>query len=260
MSDLAGAPVLITGAARRIGAALAEGLAAAGHPVAIHYNRSGADAEAVAGRIGAAGGHAATVSADLGNEASVQALMPQAVARLGRAPKILINNASVFERDDALTASRASWDRHLEVNLRAPFVLSQALAQSLGADQPGLIVNIIDQRIWRLNPTFTSYTLSKAGLWTLTQTLAQALAPRIRVAAIGPGPVMASIHQDVDTFAAEAAHVPLQRGPDLAEITRTVQFMIATPSLTGQMVALDGGQHLAWQTPDVMACEGDLDA
>ncbi|MBK5911195.1 short chain dehydrogenase [Rhodothalassium salexigens] len=257
MTDLASAPALVTGAGRRIGRHLALSLAARGHPVAVHYNRSGRDAQTVVDRIEGDGGRAVAVAGDLRDEAAVADLVARAGDALDAPIRLLVNNASLFDYDDIYTATRQSWDDHMAVNLRAPFVLSQALAQRLARAETGpetghgLIVNIIDQRVWRLNPSFTTYTLSKAGLWTLTQTLAQALAPRIRVAAIGPGPVLASIHQDRDSFAAEAANVPLQRGPDLDEIARALDFIIDSPSLTGQMIALDGGQHLAWQTPDV---------
>jgi NAD(P)-dependent dehydrogenase (short-subunit alcohol dehydrogenase family) len=178
-------------------------------------------------------------------------LIDQCIALADEPVVALINNASVFESDDAMTADNDSWDKHLEVNLHAPFLLSQALAKSLDGIVAGNIINIIDQRVLKLNPQYLSYTLSKSGLWTLTRTLAQSLAPTIRVNAIGPGPTLASIHQNDDDFQRETTSVLLGRGPDPKEIASTIAYILDTPSLTGQIIALDGGQHLAWQTPDI---------
>lgn len=236
---------LVTGGARRIGRTLVETLAADGYAVAIHCQASVGEAEALAAAIVARGGRACVLRADLGREDEVARLVPDAVARLG-ALGVLVNNASVFERDDALSATRASWDRHVEANLRAPFVLAQDFARQLPAGAEGLIVNLLDQRVWSLTPHFMSYTLSKAGLWALTQTLALGLAPRIRVCGIGPGPALANTRQTPEQFARQAAEVPLGRGPDLAEFAAALRFLIAARSYTGQMVALDGGQHLNW--------------
>lgn len=246
--------IVITGAGKRIGRTLALSLAGQGHAIAVHYNRSAGEAEEVVGRIRKAGGRAAAVGADLADEDAVTTLIPRAADAVGPITT-LINNASLFEQDDVWTATRASWDAHMSVNLRAPFVLTQALAKALPEGASGNVVNIIDHRVWKLNPLFATYTLSKAGLWTLTRTLAQALAPRIRVNGIGPGPVLASIHQTSRTFAAEADTVPLGHGPTPEEIAHAVRFILATPSMTGQMIALDGGQHLAWQTPDLAVSE-----
>ncbi len=248
-------PILITGAGKRIGRALALGLAADGHPIAVHHNRSSRSAEDVVETIREKGGTAARFHADLRDEQAIPDLIAQVKDTLGE-PRALINNASVFEKDDLLTATQDSWALHFDVNLRAPFVLTQAFVRSLSRDSTGSIINIIDHRVWKLNPLFTSYTLSKAALWTLTQTSAQALAPRIRVNAIGPGPVLPSIHQDKGSFSDEASSTLLGHGPQLEEIVDTTRFLLATPSLTGQMIALDGGQHLAWRTPDVDASGG----
>ncbi len=239
---------LVTGAARRIGRAIALDLARAGFAVAVHYRTSRADAEALAAEILGAGGKAVVFAADLAREAESAALVPRASAALGPLG-ILVNNASLFERDEALTATRTSWDAHLETNLRAPFVLSQAFARQLPAGGEGLIVNIVDERVWNLTPHFTSYTLSKAGLWTLTQTLALALAPRIRVNAIGPGPVLPSPRQSEAQFARQVAAAPLGHGAGADEIAAAVRFLAAQRSITGQMIALDGGQHLNWAPP-----------
>lgn len=236
---------LVTGASRRIGRAISLALAEAGWAVAIHHRESAAEAEALAAEIRAAGGRAATVAADLAVEAEVSRLLPAAEAALGPVGA-LVNNASVFERDEALDATRASWDLHMEVNLRAPFVLCQALAARLPAGAAGAIVNILDQRVWNLTPHFTSYTLSKAGLWALTQTLALALAPRIRVNGVAPGPVLPSPRQSQAQFDAQARATPLGRATPPAEIAQAVLFLLAAPAVTGQMLALDGGQHLNW--------------
>jgi NAD(P)-dependent dehydrogenase (short-subunit alcohol dehydrogenase family) len=245
ISDRLPRAALVTGAARRIGGAIARALARDGFAVAIHYHSSGADAEALAAEIRAAGGNAAALEADLSREASVAELVPHAVAAVGPLG-LLVNNASCFERDEVLTATRATWDAHLETNLRAPFVLIQAFAQQLADDAEGVVVNMIDERVWNLTPHFTTYTLSKAGLWTLTQTLAIALAPRIRVNGIGPGPTVRSPRQTEQQFARQVATVPLRRGPAVEEICDAVRFLLRAQSMTGQMLALDGGQHLSW--------------
>src|SRR5262249_12308048 len=204
--------------------------------------------EDVVREVVAAGGRAAAIRADLLREEETEALVPQAAAALGPLG-CLVNSASVFENDAALAVTRESWDRHLATNLRAPFVLMQAFARQLPAEAEGAIINLLDERVWNLTPHFVSYTVSKAGLWTLTQTMALALAPRIRVNGIGPGPALPSPRQSEAQFARQVASVPLQRGPALDEIAGTLRFILATPSLTGQMIALDGGQHLNWAFP-----------
>jgi NAD(P)-dependent dehydrogenase (short-subunit alcohol dehydrogenase family) len=242
---------LVTGAGARIGRAIALGLAARGWRVAVHYHRSADGADAVVREIEAAGGRAAAIAADLADEAQVATLLARAERALGPVT-CLVNNASAFERDEALTATRQSWDLHMEINLRAPFVLIQELARRLPAGATGNVINLIDQRVWRLTPGFTSYTLAKAGLWTLTQTLAQALAPAVRVNAIAPGPTLANARQSPDDFGRQVAALPLRHGPALDEFVAAVAFILEAGSLTGQMIALDGGQHLAWETPDVV--------
>jgi NAD(P)-dependent dehydrogenase (short-subunit alcohol dehydrogenase family) len=238
--------VLITGAAKRIGRALAEDFAARGWSVAVHYNGSKDEAESVARHIRASGASAVTLHADLGSADAVAALVPNAVRELGPIG-CLINNASIFERDEADTVTLESWERHQAVNLRAPFFLTQAFANQLPADSTGAVINIIDQRIWNLTPHFVSYTVSKTGLWTLTQTLAMALAPRIRVNAIGPGPTLPSPYQNQAQFDRQQARMPLGRGATPAEICAAAQFILEAPAMTGQMIALDGGQHLGWK-------------
>ncbi|MBL6936155.1 MAG: SDR family oxidoreductase [Alphaproteobacteria bacterium] len=240
---------LVTGAAHRIGRAIALGLAGDGWAVAVHYSRSKPQAKEVVDEITAAGGRAVALAADLTDEDEAADLVPRAVATLGPLG-CLVNNASQFEADDPATATRESWDTHMEVNLRAPFVLTQGFAAQMPADTSGCVINIIDQRVWNLTPFFTTYTLSKAGLWTLTQTLAQALAPCIRVNAIGPGPTLASARQTDAQFTRQWQSTPLQRHTPTEEICAAVRFLLSAPAVTGQMVALDGGQHLGWAQLD----------
>ena len=234
---------LVTGAAHRIGRALALSLAADGWLVGLHFHRSAQAAQDLAEEITRAGGQAFPIDANLADEDEVQGLIPRLIGEVGPLG-LLVNNASVFEKDQAMTATRASWDLHMETNLRAPFVLSQGFAAQLPDGQSGSIVNVIDQRVWNLTSDFTSYTVSKAGLWALTQMLAQALAPHIRVNAIGPGPTLPSKHQTDEQFAQQCRSMPLQRGATLAEMSAALRFILASPSMTGQMIALDGGQHL----------------
>jgi NAD(P)-dependent dehydrogenase (short-subunit alcohol dehydrogenase family) len=245
ISPLIPRAALVTGAGRRIGRAIAADLAAAGFAVALHYSRSADEVHALAAEIAGHGGCAVPLQADLSVEAEVATLVGRAAEALGPLG-LLVNNASTFERDDVHDATRAGWDLHLDVNLRAPFVLSQAFAAALTEDAEGVIVNLLDQRVWNLTPHFITYTISKAGLWTLTQTLALALAPRIRVAGIGPGPALASVRQSAEQFAAQCASTPLGIGTSPAEIVRALRFILSSPSFTGQMLALDGGQHLQW--------------
>jgi NAD(P)-dependent dehydrogenase (short-subunit alcohol dehydrogenase family) len=239
---------LVTGGAQRIGRAIVCDLADHGWSVAIHYHASKPEAEALAAEIRKAGGRAVALACDLSREAEVRELVPRAVEALGPLT-CLVNNASVFEMDKIDTATRESWDRHIETNLRAPLVLSQAFAGQLPEDAEGNIVNMLDQRVWKLTPYFLSYTVAKSGLWTLTQTMAMALAPRIRVNGIGPGPTLPSTRQSIDQFKQQQAAVPLKRGPTPQEIAATLRFILGTPSMTGQMIALDGGEHLGWAQP-----------
>jgi NAD(P)-dependent dehydrogenase (short-subunit alcohol dehydrogenase family) len=246
----AGKPVaLVTGAAKRLGRGIALDFASRGWAVAVHFRNSEAAAHDVVAQICSEGGHAVALRADLAREAQVQELVPTAAAALGPL-HCLINNASTFERDGALDATRSSWDLHLESNLRAPFVLIQHFARQLEQGVEGNVINIIDERVWNLTPHFLSYTLSKAALWTLTQTLAPALAPTIRINAIGPGPILPSIHQTAASFSRLCATLPLQRGTTPEEICRAIHFILAAPAMTGQMIALDGGKHLGWLFPD----------
>ena len=237
---------LVTGGARRIGRALAQACAEAGYDVAIHVRSPGDDADAAAGEVRSAGRRASILACDLRKESAVVALVGEAESELGPVT-LLVNSASVFEEDAFATLNRASWDAHMETNLRAPLVLSQAFARRLPADREGLIVNVLDQRVWRLTPDFFSYTLSKAALWDATRMMAQALAPRVRVNGIGPGPTLQSIHQDPADFAAEAEATPMARPVAPAEVAQALRYLIDAPSVTGQMIAVDSGQHLAWR-------------
>lgn len=236
---------LVTGGAKRLGRAICLALADAGFDVAIHYNSSAAEAEALAREVRAPGRQAVTLQADLMREAQVATLISRATEELGPLG-VLINNASTFERDEWNDATRESWDLHLEPNLRAPFLLMQGFAASLPAPQHGVIINMLDQRVMSLTPHFVTYTVSKAGLWALTQQMALALAPRIRVNGIGPGPALPSPRQSQAQFDRQCASVPLARGTSPEEIGAAVMALLALPSVTGQIINLDGGQHLQW--------------
>lgn len=242
--------VLVTGAARRMGRAIAEDLARNGYGVAIHADRSFEEAEQLAAALRAEGHRAAAVKADLLDSQATDALIDEAAAQLGPITG-LVNNASLFVGDTADVFDAQSFDRHFAIHVRAPSILSAALLRQLPQGANALIVNIIDQRVWKLTPHFYSYTLSKSALWTATQTLAQAYAPRVRVNAIGPGPSFKSARQSLEDFKGQIDALPLKRGPEPDEFGRTIRFLFDTPSITGQMIALDGGQHLAWETPDV---------
>lgn len=236
---------LITGAARRIGAAIARDLVGQGWRVGLHCWRSQGEAAALAEELEALGGTVAILPADLSDVRACNDLIPRCRDALG-SPTCLVNNASQFLLDTVATMTGETWSAHLDVNLKAPVFLAKALADGLPQDQTGNIINVIDQRVWKLTPEFFSYTISKAGLWTATRTLAQALAPRVRVNAIGPGPVLRSVYQTDDDFAAEAHSTLMGRGPTPEEIAAAVRFILDAGAMTGQMIALDGGQHLAW--------------
>jgi NAD(P)-dependent dehydrogenase (short-subunit alcohol dehydrogenase family) len=236
---------LVTGGGKRLGRAIALTLAEAGFDVAIHCRDSLAEAEKTYHKIRALGRKAKVLQADLANESEVETLIPLATQALGPIG-VLVNNASTFERDNWHDATRQSWDRHLEPNLRAPVVLTQAFARALPMGGEGVVINLIDMRVWSITPHFVSYTVSKFGLWALTQSMALALAPRIRVCGIGPGPALPNTRQTPEQFARQAGSVPLRRGPLIEELGRATLMILALPSMTGQMIALDGGQHLQW--------------
>ncbi|TPM39675.1 SDR family oxidoreductase [Mesorhizobium sp. B2-3-4] len=241
---------LVTGGAKRIGKAIVEDLARHGFAVAIHSNRSHDEADALATGINLSGGRAVVVAADLTDMDAVGDLVGRAEAALGPI-SLLVNNASLFVDDSVEDFDWHAWDRHFAIHVKTPALLAQAFARSLPEAQEGLIVNIIDQRVWRPTPRYFSYALSKSALWTQTEMLAQALGPRIRVNAIGPGPTLKNVRQDDSDFDAQVAGLILKRGPELPEFGATIRYLWQARSVTGQMIALDGGQHLAWQTPDV---------
>jgi NAD(P)-dependent dehydrogenase (short-subunit alcohol dehydrogenase family) len=240
---------LVTGGAKRIGRALSLALAQGGYAVAIHHHRSREEAQALAADIVRSGGKGVALHADLADEAAVGELLPRAIEALGPIG-CLVNNASIFENDTVTSATRDSWERHLAINLRAPFVLMQSFARHLPEDAGGVIVNLLDERVWNLTPNFVSYTVSKTGLWTLTQTMALALAPRIRVNGIGPGPTLPSPRQSPQQFLDRLRKMPLRRGTGPDEIAAALRFILAAPAMTGQMIALDGGEHLGWAQSD----------
>ncbi|MBF0094859.1 MAG: SDR family oxidoreductase [Alphaproteobacteria bacterium] len=248
MNDISPRTALVTGAAQRVGKAIALDLARHGWRVVVHYNASAEAAQSLADRITDEGGQADLIDCDLAREEEVSTLIQRAVDLAGPLG-CLVNNASLFEHDSALTATRQSWDAHMGVNLRAPFVLTQEFARQLPADGRGAVVNLIDQRVWSLTPHFTTYTLSKAGLWTLTRTLALALAPRIRVNAVGPGPTLPSKRQTEEQFARQCRSTPLAHGTSPQDVADAVRFILSASAMTGQMIALDGGQHLGWSHP-----------
>ncbi|UWR23059.1 SDR family oxidoreductase [Sulfitobacter sp. S190] len=255
---------LVTGAGKRLGAAMALYLGQRGYNVAVHYASSSDGAEEVASQVREAGQSAVTLQADLLDDDATTGLLPKAAEALGGPITCLVNNASIFEYDTIDSATQESWDRHIGSNLRAPFLLTQQMAkQELaplqdGNGEPvaaGLIVNMLDQRVRKLTPEFMTYTIAKMGLWALTQTSAQALAQFIRVNAIGPGPTLQGGRQSSAHFEKQRASTILGRGANPSDITAALGYFVDAPAVTGQLLCIDGGQHLAWQTPDVIGVE-----
>jgi NAD(P)-dependent dehydrogenase (short-subunit alcohol dehydrogenase family) len=255
---------LVTGAGARLGRAMAVCLAGRGHDVAVHYASSADGADETVRLCQAEGVRAVALQADLLDMAATETLVARAVEALGGPLSVLVNNASVFEYDTLATATPESWDRHLNSNLRAPVFLTQAFAAQApeaGTDANGepvaraLVVNMVDQRVQKLTPEFMTYTLAKMGLWAFTRTAAQALAPAIRVNAIGPGPTLIGARQTEAHFARQRANTVLGRGANPADVTGALAYFLDADAVTGQMLAVDGGQHLAWQTPDILGLE-----
>ncbi|MFK7744537.1 MAG: SDR family oxidoreductase [Roseobacter sp.] len=258
------AKALVTGAGHRLGQAIAVYLAQRGYDVAVHYASSKEGADDTVRQIEATGRTAVALQADLLDDAQSETLFQAAREALGGDVTCLVNNASIFEYDTIETATRSSWDRHFQSNLRAPFILTQAMAaqglqprrDEMGEPEAtGVVINMIDQRVRKLTPEFMTYTMAKMGLWALTQTSAQALAPAIRVNAIGPGPTLQGARQTPEHFAAQRANTVLQRGSNTKDITAAVGFILDAPAVSGQLLCIDGGQHLGWQTPDVLGIE-----
>ncbi len=255
---------LITGAGHRLGQAMAVYLATRGYDVAVHYASSAAGAQDTAMQIEAQGRRAVLLQADLLDKSATRGLFEDARTALGGPITVLVNNASIFEYDTIETATDEGWDRHIGSNLHAPFLLTQAMAlQGLEPDydtagEPsaaGLVVNMVDQRVRKLTPEFMTYTIAKMGLWAMTQTTARALAPAIRVNAIGPGPTLQGGRQSAEHFAAQRAATVLKRGSNPKDITAALGYFLDAPGVTGQLLCVDGGQHLGWQTPDVLGVE-----
>ncbi len=255
---------LVTGAGKRLGRAMALYLAQRGMDVAVHYSSSAQAARETVDEVQALGRRSVALQADLLDEGQVSSLLPRAAEALGGPITCLVNNASIFEYDNIHTATRQSWDRHLDSNLRAPFVLTQAMAeQGLQPElddqgEPlaiGLIVNMVDMRVRKLTPEFMSYTIAKMGLWALTRTAAQALTPAIRVNAIGPGPTLQGHRQSDAHFSAQRQNTILERGANPSDITAALGYFLDAHAVTGQLLCVDGGQHLGWQTPDVLGVE-----
>ncbi len=252
---------LVTGAGARLGRAMAMELARQGYDVAVHYARSADGAEETATMIRDLGRNAVTLQADLLDMPMAEALVPRAAEALGGPLSVLVNNASVFEYDTIHSATQESWDRHINSNLRAPFFMIQAFANQAPKALPdengeprarAFVLNMIDQRVKKLTPEFMTYTLAKAGLWTLTQTAAQGLAPHVRVNAIAPGPTLIGHRQSEAHFAAQRAGTILGRGAGTADIVAAFSYLLNAPAITGQIIAVDGGQHLGWKTPDIV--------
>lgn len=255
---------LVTGAARRLGRAMALYLARRGHDVAIHYSSSVEEAERTAADIRALGVRAAALRADLLDETQTATLVGRAAEALGGPLTVLVNNASIFEYDTIRTATRESWDRHLESNLRAPFVLTQHFAEQAPraswedgeARAHALVVNMVDQRVRKLTPEFMTYTIAKMGLWAFTQTAARALGPDIRVNAIGPGTTLRGDRQSEAQFHAQRRGSILKRGANPDDICAALGYFLDAPAVTGQLICVDGGQHLGWKTPDITGPDG----
>ena len=243
--------ILITGAAKRIGRQLALDLAAEGHDIVVHYNESSREADEVASDIRALGRRVVLVQGDLADDDIAERLIGSAAKQIGLLTA-LINNASIYEFDEIGSIDTKTWQRHMDINLRAPVLLAQAFARQLPKGLAGNVINVIDGRVWKLNPRYFSYTISKSALWTATRTLAQALAPNIRVNAIGPGPTLPPKGESSEEHARDMANTLLHHGASPAEISAAVRFVLSQSAITGQMIALDAGQHLLWQTKDVI--------
>ena len=241
---------LVTGAGARIGRALAMALAEDGYFVFVHHNRSAAGARQTVADIQAKGGKAKAVKADLASARQAETLVGRCKAPAVRLV-CAVNNASIFELDRAPTATAAAFDRHMAINLRAPMLIAQALARQLPKGEVGLIVNLEDQKLFNLNPDFLTYTLSKIGLHGLTHILAQALAPRLRVMGIAPGLTVQGLHQTAQRFAEQHVANPLAVGVSTDDLVRALRYIVQTPSVSGDTLIVDAGEHLTGRPRDV---------
>lgn len=246
---------LVTGAARRIGAGLSRALVARGWTVVAHYHKSADDAEALVRELGT--DKVKPLQADLASDEAVAGLIAGAAELAGGALTLLVNNASLFAEDRVGTLDTAKWDRHMQVNLKAPTFLAKAFAEQVPAKSTGLVVNLLDQKLWNLNPDFFSYTVSKVGLRGVTEMLAQALAPTVRVCGIAPGIVFPSTYQSDEHFEKVRDLNPLGRGARIEDIAKTLLFLVDSPTITGQTILVDGGQHFAGLSRDVLYAELD---
>ena len=254
---------LVTGAAGRLGKAMALHLADLGYNVVVHYMSSAIEAEEVVSLIKSKGQKAVSIQADLLKPKIVEELIPKAVKAIGGNLNVLINNASIFEYDNLNTSTLESWERHIGSNLQAPFFLTQIFSRQvpdISLDENNepishaVAINMIDQRVKKLNPEFMTYTISKMGLWAFTQTAAQALAPKVRVNAIGPGPTLKAAKQPQEHFL-QRSRVILGRGSNSKDIVKAMEYIINAPAVTGQIFCVDGGQHLNWQASDILDVE-----
>jgi NAD(P)-dependent dehydrogenase (short-subunit alcohol dehydrogenase family) len=252
-AEVARPVAIVTGAARRIGAAIARRLAAEHFALVLHASpASEPEAQAEAARIRDGGGQAIALACDLADLDAGSILFREAERAFGPVT-LLVNNASLFEPDAAADFASDLFDRHIAVNLRAPLLLAQQMRRLLPANHEGAIINVIDQRVLRPNPMYFTYSIAKSALWSATITMAQAFAPRIRVNAIGPGPVLPNMYEGAEAFAEEAAALPLKRAASLDDICEAVIYLARARSVTGQLIAVDSGQHIAWETPDILA-------
>ena len=255
---------LVTGAGARLGQAMALYLAGRGYDVALHYASSKAGADETVSEIKALGQNATALQADILDHDATDNLIPRAADALGGPLSLLVNNASIFDHDTLTTATPESWDRHMGTNLRAPFFLTQAFAAQApkaALDQSdevlarALVVNMVDQRVQKLTPEFMTYSLAKMGLWALTRTAAQALAPVVRVTAIAPGPTLIGARQSDSHFNRQRQNTILKRGANPEDVTAALGYFLDAPAVTGQMIVVDGGQHLGWKTSDILGVE-----
>ena len=245
--------IIITGGATRMGAAIARHLSGANKEILIHYNKSRLKAEKLKKELSKKGTKVYIVKGDLSKETDIKKIIIFAKSKL-KFFDCLVNNASLFENDKLENFSLDSWSKHLRTNLRAPALLTKEFAKNVKGKNNN-IINIIDQRVFKLTPYFFSYTLSKTGLYTLTKTSAMSLAPNIRVNAIAPGPTIKNQRQSEKHFKKQYLATPLKRQVDVEQICNAVDFFIKNISITGQVLAIDSGQNLNWQTPDVMGKE-----